>query len=102
MQLADLATTDPDNPIAIKNCNGVPLLAKLLRDGPMAVREAAAMVIFNICVPDNEKDIKEAGAVAALRALDFEGPSSAQYVASQALDTLTRLEADRRFLEAQK
>merc|ERR1719502_1306210 len=102
MQLADLATTDSDNPIAIKTCNGIPVLMKLLQDGPMSVREAAAMVIFNICVPENEKDIKDAGAVAALRALDFEGPPSAQYVASQALDTLTRLEADRRFVEAQK
>jgi len=102
MKLADLAAIDPDNPMAIKNANGIPLVTKLLEGGSMALREAAAMVMLNICVPQNELAIKDAGAVSALRALDFEGPPSAQYVATKALETLMRLEADRRFVEAQK
>lgn len=102
MRLADLAATDPDNPVAIKNCSGVPLITELLQHGSMAVREAAAIAISSICVPENELDIRQAGVVAALRALDFEGAPSAQYVASHALEALTRLEADRRVIEAQK
>jgi len=102
MQLADIASIDPDNPIAIKNCNGITPVTNLLQHGSMVTREAAATVVLNICVPENELDIRAAGGVTALRALDFEGPPSAQSVATQVLETLMRLEADRRFDEAQK
>jgi len=98
--LGDLAHASPENPLEIKRAMGIPPTVHFLRNGTPGQREAAARLILNLCVQQNERALLGEGVQDALRALEYEETGVAGELARSALHVLTKLDADRRCLEA--